>query len=139
MPLPSRDEALTLLYEWIESESLRRHNSAVESAMRAYALHYGEDEDLWGVTGLLHDLDYERHPDMDDAENGHPRLGAGCVLDQRPDLMADATEAYAAVGAPLADDATVGKPGRFCDDYEPEVSPVIAHPANFFRKALGRP
>lgn len=73
MSLPTREEAYALLYEWVESESLRRHMVAVEVALRAYARHFNQDEDLWGLTGLLHDLDYERHPNMDDTENGHPR------------------------------------------------------------------
>jgi len=73
MPTPTRDEAWELVCEWVSADSLRKHLLGVEAAMRAYAREGGEDEELWGVTGLVHDLDYERHPDLDDAENGHPR------------------------------------------------------------------
>ena len=68
----SRGQAWDLLCEWTQGDSLRRHALAVEAAMRAYAPRFDGDVELWGLTGLLHDLDYERHPDMD-AEDGHPR------------------------------------------------------------------
>jgi putative nucleotidyltransferase with HDIG domain len=66
----SRDAAWELFCEWTESDSLRKHALAVEAAMRAYARRYGEDDELWAVTALVHDLDYERYPDL---ETGHPR------------------------------------------------------------------
>jgi putative nucleotidyltransferase with HDIG domain len=70
MPEPTREDAWNLVCEWIASDSLRKHVLGVEAAMRAYARDGGEDEELWGITGLVHDLDYERYPDL---ETGHPR------------------------------------------------------------------
>ena len=67
----SRDDAWELLCEWTESDSLRKHALAVEASMRAYARRYDEDEERWAVTALVHDLDYERYPDL---ETGHPRV-----------------------------------------------------------------
>jgi putative nucleotidyltransferase with HDIG domain len=67
----SRDDAWSLFCEWTQSPSLRKHVLAVEAGMRAYARRFAEDEELWGLTGLLHDLDYERYPDL---ETGHPRM-----------------------------------------------------------------
>jgi putative nucleotidyltransferase with HDIG domain len=67
----SRDDAWKLLCEWTESDSLRKHALAVEASMRAYARRYDEDEERWAVTALVHDLDYERYPDL---ETGHPRV-----------------------------------------------------------------
>jgi putative nucleotidyltransferase with HDIG domain len=66
----SRQEAWNLLAEWVSSPSLRRHALAVEEAMRAYAPRFDGDVELWAATGLLHDLDYERYPSLED---GHPR------------------------------------------------------------------
>jgi putative nucleotidyltransferase with HDIG domain len=71
MANPTRDEAWELFCEWTESESLRKHALGVEAAMRAYARRFGEDEELYAVTGLVHDLDYERYPDL---ATGHPRF-----------------------------------------------------------------
>lgn len=73
MTLPTRAAAWDLVCQWIAGESLRKHVLAVEAAVRAYARYFGEDEEFWGVTALLHDLDFERFPDMEDPVNGHPR------------------------------------------------------------------
>lgn len=85
-PALSREEAWSLFCEWTESPSLRRHGLAVEAAMRAYARRFGEDEQLWGTVGLLHDLDYERHPDP---ATGHPRMAIAELerLEQPPAML----------------------------------------------------
>jgi len=75
-PLPSRADALALVHEYTASDSLRKHMLAVEAAMRAYATRFGEDPERWGLTGLVHDFDYERFPN--DAHSGteeHPAEG----------------------------------------------------------------
>ena len=69
--LPSREQAIALLHEWIANPNLRKHCYAVEAAMRAYARQRGEDEERWGLTGLIHDFDWERHPDLE----RHPMQG----------------------------------------------------------------
>ncbi len=63
--IPSRDAALALLHEWVQNVNLRKHCYATEAAMRAYALERGGDQDSWGLTGLIHDFDWERHPDRE--------------------------------------------------------------------------
>jgi putative nucleotidyltransferase with HDIG domain len=89
MPQPTRAEAWELVCEWIQSDSLRKHVLAVEAAMRAYARRLGGDEELWSVTALVHDLDFERFPDMDDPVNGHPRTALRLFreLDYPPQLI----------------------------------------------------
>ena len=71
------------MHEWVTSESLRKHMLSVEAAMRAYAEKYGEDSEIWGICGLLHDFDYERYPQFDAQEKtGHPFEGVK-ILEER--------------------------------------------------------
>ncbi len=72
--MPDRQDAWDLVCEYTQNINLRRHMLAVEAAMRAYARRFGEDEELWGFVGLIHDFDYERYPDV--ATDGHPNTGA---------------------------------------------------------------
>ena len=89
----SRDDAWALVTDWVKEDSLRKHLLGVEAAMRAYARHWGEDEDLYAVTGLVHDLDYERYPDL---ETGHPRYALK-ELEERgyPQEVIDAVAGHA--------------------------------------------
>lgn len=76
--LPSREQAVELLHEWVANPGLRKHCYAVEAAMRAYARHYGEDEARWGLAGLIHDFDWERHPDA----QRHPMQGVAVLREK---------------------------------------------------------
>lgn len=69
--MPSYDESLELFHEWTEGVSLRKHGYAVEAAMAFYANHFEQDLELWRMTGLLHDMDYEKHPTQEE----HPFVG----------------------------------------------------------------
>ena len=70
------DRALTILHEWVQSESLRKHCYAVADSMRHFAQLRGEDVDLWEAVGLLHDMDYERYPNQEQSPaEGHPFVG----------------------------------------------------------------
>jgi len=74
--LPTRDDALSLMHEYTQSQSLRTHMLAVEAAMRAYAGKNGEDVERWGLAGLIHDFDYERFPnDAQSPTEEHPSEG----------------------------------------------------------------
>ncbi|MBA3437793.1 MAG: HDIG domain-containing protein [Thermoleophilaceae bacterium] len=93
VPSPTREEAWRLFCDWTESDSLRKHVLGVEAALVAYARRYGTDEELWAVTAILHDLDYEKHPDL---ETGHPRVALELFreLDYPPELI-DAVAGHA--------------------------------------------
>jgi putative nucleotidyltransferase with HDIG domain len=95
--VPSRAEALALMREYTESENLRKHMYAVEAAMCAYARKYGEDEDLWGITGLIHDFDYERWPNeaLSPTEE-HPSSGVAILRERAwPEGILHAVMAHA--------------------------------------------
>jgi len=76
--LPDRQQALDLLHEWIANPNLRKHCHAVEAAMRAYARKLGGDEERWGLTGLIHDFDWEKHPDLE----RHPAQGVAVLREK---------------------------------------------------------
>jgi putative nucleotidyltransferase with HDIG domain len=88
----NRDDAYKLVCEFTQSESLRKHMLAVEAAMRAYARRFGEDEEKWGIVGLLHDFDYERWPNPPD----HPLKGAAILAEHGyPDDVIYAIKSHA--------------------------------------------
>ncbi|MEZ4417522.1 MAG: HD domain-containing protein [Gemmatimonadota bacterium] len=88
--MPTRDEALKLMQSWVDDAGLRKHMLAVEAAVRWYARRYGADEELWGLAGLLHDLDWEKYPDE------HPHRGVIQLrADGYPEEVIDAVLAHA--------------------------------------------
>jgi len=74
----NRNDAWNLVCEYTKSQNLRRHMLAVEAAMRAYARHFDDDEELWGIVGLLHDFDYEKYPNVADDHCG----GIGAAIER---------------------------------------------------------
>ena len=93
----TRDEALALMHEYTESENLRRHMYSVETAMRAYAAHFGEDEEEWGLVGLLHDFDYEKYPNSSHSPTEeHPSFGVNLLRERGlPESMCEAILGHA--------------------------------------------
>ena len=88
--VPSRSDALALMNEYTASDSLRKHMLSVEAAMRAYARKFGEDEERWGITGLLHDFDYERFPNEARSSTAeHPSEGVRILREKGyPEFLA---------------------------------------------------
>lgn len=90
--MPGYEEALALFHEWTETESLRKHAYAVEAGMEFYANHFDEDVELWRITGLLHDMDYEKHPTPEE----HPFVGVKVLRESGyPEEMLEAILGHA--------------------------------------------
>ena len=90
--MPNYEDALALFHEWTQTESLRKHGYAVEAGMQYYARHFEEDEELWRMTGLLHDLDYEKHPSLEE----HPFVGVTLLRELGyPETMLEAILGHA--------------------------------------------
>jgi len=94
MAWPTREEAWELLNEYTENPSLINHALAVEAGMRAYARRFGEDEEQWGVVGLIHDFEYEKYPDL--GPGGHPFKGAEILREKGwPEELIRGVQAHA--------------------------------------------
>lgn len=89
--IPTRQDAWDLLTKYTTNQSLIKHALAVEAAMRAYALRFAQDEEVWAITGLIHDFDYEQHPTLDE----HPAVGVA-ILQQLgwPDTITYAVKSH---------------------------------------------
>jgi putative nucleotidyltransferase with HDIG domain len=109
----TRDKAWALLTEYTKSDSLLKHAMAVEAAVRGYARRFGEDEEAWGITALLHDFDYERWPTLGD----HPVKGSEILRDQGyPEWMIRAILSHAMEITGVARDSLLEKTLFACDE-----------------------
>ncbi len=109
----NRDDAWTLLTEYTKSESLRKHALGVEAAVRGYARTFGEDEEAWGITALLHDFDYERWPTLGD----HPNKGAEILREHGyPEWMIRAILSHAMEITGVTRDSRLEKTLFACDE-----------------------
>jgi putative nucleotidyltransferase with HDIG domain len=95
--LPTRSDAIAIMHEYTQSDSLRKHMLAVEASMRAYAERFGDDADRWGLTGLMHDFDYERWPNQEHSPTvGHPAEGVRILRERGwPDDILEAILGHA--------------------------------------------
>ena len=109
----SRDAAWSLLCEWTQGESLRKHALAVEAAVRGYARTFGEDEEAWGMTALLHDFDYERWPTLGD----HPNKGSEILREKGyPEWLIRAIRSHAMEITGVTRDSLLEKTLFACDE-----------------------
>jgi len=111
MTLPTRESALSLMHRYVESESLRRHMYSVEAACRAYARKFGEDEDLYGLAGLVHDFDYEKRPEE------HPLPGVEILREQEyPEPLVHAVLAHNEARTGVHPASLLDRTLRACDE-----------------------
>jgi putative nucleotidyltransferase with HDIG domain len=109
----NRDDAWTLLTEYTQGDSLRKHALGVEAAVRGYARQFGEDEEAWGITALLHDFDYERWPTLGD----HPNKGAEILREKGyPEWMIRAILSHAMEITGVTRDSLLEKTLFACDE-----------------------
>jgi putative nucleotidyltransferase with HDIG domain len=109
----NRDDAWALLTEYTKGESLLKHAIAVEAAVRGYARTFGEDEEGWGVTALLHDFDYERWPTLGD----HPNKGSEILREKSyPEWMIRAIRSHAMEITGVTRDSLLEKTLFACDE-----------------------
>jgi putative nucleotidyltransferase with HDIG domain len=97
--MPTREDSLRLLEQWVDNDGLRNHMKSVEAAVRAYAREFGADEEEWGLAGLLHDLDWEKHPEEHPLravealrERGYPETVLHAILAHRSEFTGVAPE-----------------------------------------------